>query len=44
MIFKDEIISSILPEAVQDEYPTGFSVVGHVGKQTRFNVSEDLEP
>ena len=29
---KDDIISSVLPETMQDDYPTGFSIVGHVGK------------
>ena len=24
-------MSAILPEAEQDEFPTGFSIVGHVG-------------
>ena len=24
-------MSAILPEEEQDEYPTGFSIVGHVG-------------
>ena len=28
----DEIMSAILPEDEQDELPTGFSIVGHVGK------------
>jgi hypothetical protein len=27
-------MSSILPEDEKDEYPTGFSIVGHVGKFT----------
>ena len=27
----DDIMTAILPEAEQDELPTGFSVVGHVG-------------
>jgi len=25
-------MSSILPEDEKDKYPTGFSIVGHVGK------------
>jgi len=28
----DDIMSAILPEDDQDELPTGFSVVGHIGK------------
>ena len=28
----DDIMSAILPENDQDEIPTGFSIVGHVGK------------
>ena len=28
----DEIMSAILPEGQQDELPTGFSIVGHVGR------------
>lgn len=27
----DDIMSAILPEEEQDEFPTGFSIVGHVG-------------
>lgn len=27
----DDIMSALLPEAEQDEFPTGFSIVGHVG-------------
>lgn len=29
----DEIMSAILPEDDHDEIPTGFSVVGHIGKK-----------
>ena len=32
LICADDIISSILPESVDDEIPTGFSVVGHIGE------------
>ena len=31
LIPPDDIMSAILPEAEQDEFPTGFSIVGHVG-------------
>ncbi len=32
MTGKDDIISSIIPEDEQDELPSGFTSVGHVGK------------
>lgn len=28
----DDIISSILPQSVEDELPTGFTIVGHIGE------------
>ena len=28
----DDIMDAIIPEGEQDELPTGFSIVGHVGK------------
>lgn len=27
----DDIMSAILPESEQDDLPTGFSIVGHIG-------------
>ena len=29
----EEIMSSIVPKELHDEFPTGFSVVGHVGRR-----------
>ena len=31
---KDDIMSAILPDEDLEELPTGFSIVGHVGKET----------
>ena len=29
---KDDIISSVLPEDLENELPQGFSIVGHIGE------------
>lgn len=35
----DDVIESILPEELQDEVPSGFNSVGHVGKTKALTVS-----
>ena len=33
----DEIMNAILPDAEQEDFPTGFSIVGHIGTSILFN-------
>ena len=32
MTFTDEIMTALIPEDAQEEIPSGFAIVGHVGK------------
>ena len=36
----DDIMSAILPEDEQDEFPSGFSIVGHVGASVNLILQE----
>lgn len=40
LIGPDEIMNAIMPEEEQDDYAKGFTIVGHVGRQSK--VSLDL--
>ena len=31
LMHEDDIMSSVMPEEIKDDYPNSFSIVGHVG-------------
>ena len=39
----DDIMDAIIPEGEQDELPTGFNIVGHVGRVSKVLVAECID-